>query len=117
MSTTTRVHDAAPMPITLLGWRPFVKGGLRGFARVRLGKSLTINDVPIMFSHGRAWAAMPGKPVIGADGVAQRDERGRQRYAAILEWADRATSTRFSDAVIAAIKREHGDAALDESVA
>lgn len=106
-----------PLPVALLEWRAVVKGGLRGFAKVRLGKSLTVHDVPVLVSHGKAWAAMPSKPLVDADGLALRDTNGKQRYAPVLEWADRDTSNRFSAAVVEAIKRDHGPAALDETAA
>ncbi len=109
--------SAGSIPVMLLEWRAVVKGGLRGFAKVRLGKSLTIHDVPVLVSHGKAWATMPSKPLVGADGVALRDTNGRQRYAPVLEWADRDSSNRFSAGVIEAIKRDHGPAALDETAA
>jgi hypothetical protein len=96
------------MPVHLVDWKPLIKGSLRGFAKVRLGRSLLINDIPVLYSNGRAWAGMPGKPLIGADGTGLRDDKGRQRYVSVLEWTKRESSDRFSEAVIAAIERLHG---------
>lgn len=103
------------MPVVLQDWKPVTKGTLRGFARVRLGKALVIVDVPVLASPGKVWVTLPGKPLIGSDGVMLRDARGKPRYAPILEWADRDRSARFSAGVIEAIKRDHGPAALDEA--
>jgi hypothetical protein len=104
---------AAPdaMPVQLLDWRPFARGSLRGFCRVRLG-AMILNDVTVLESNGRAWAGLPGKPLLSADGVGLRDEKGKQRYTPVVEWANRESGDRFSAGVIAAVQREHGAAAL-----
>ena len=102
----------APMPIVLLAWKPLVKGALRGFASIQLGKSLRIMDIPVLCSNGKMWASLPSKPLIG-DGKALVDARGKQRYSPILEWADRATSDRFSRGVVDAVIAAHGAQALE----
>ncbi len=96
------------MPVTLLGWKPVAKGSLRGFAKVRLGRALVINDIPVLQSNGKAWASMPGKPLVDRDRQPMRDNKGKARFSPILEWADRDASDRFSSAVVEAITREHG---------
>jgi hypothetical protein len=103
------------MPVALLDWKPITKGALRGFARVRLGCALVIHDIPVLCSNGRAWATLPSKPIIGADSTVARDEKGKTRYAPILEWADRAAADRFGAAVLAAIRAEHPNALADAS--
>ena len=85
---------SAPMPILLLAWRPLIRGSLRGFATIQLGRSLKIIDVPLLCSNGKRWASLPSKPLIG-DGKALLDDRGKQRYAPILEWSDRQAADRF----------------------
>jgi hypothetical protein len=115
MVTTTRPSNTEAMPIALLEWKAIIKGSLRGFARVRLGRALIIHDVPVLHSNGRAWATLPSKPIINADGTVARDEKGKARYAPILEWADRAAADRFGAAVLAAIRAEHPDAVADAS--
>jgi len=101
------------MPVVLLGWRPMAKGSLRGFAKVRLGRALVINDIPVLQSNGKAWASMPGKPLVDRDGQPMRDNRGKARFAPILEWSDRDAGDRFSAAVVEAVTREHGAAAIE----
>jgi hypothetical protein len=110
MSATS---PAAAMPVVLLDWKPLAKGSLRGFARVKLGATLVINDIPVLISNGRAWASLPSKPLVGKDGVAIRDGSGKQRYAPILEWSIRESSDRFSSAVVDAVRRDYGPNALD----
>jgi hypothetical protein len=97
----------ATMTVALLDWRPMIRGALRGSATVQLGRSLKITDVPVLCSNGKFWVLMPGKPLI-ADGKVFLDDRGRQRYVQVLGWTDKTTAERFSAAVIAAVRREHG---------
>lgn len=108
------------MPVSLLDWKPMVKNTLRGFAGVRIGQSLIVRDVPVHCfvgeNGGRRWASLPSKPVLGKDGNAVRDEKGKIKYAPILEWADRGASDRFSEAVIDAVEREHPGATGSDAV-
>lgn len=97
---------ATPLPITLEGWKPVTKGSLRGFATIRLGKTLRIKDVTVLTSHGKNWASLPSKPMIGADGTTIKKD-GKTQYVPILEWTDKAASDRFSEAVVAAVEAEY----------
>lgn len=105
----------SPFPLALLGFKVVRKGALRGFSTVRLGKSRTARDVPVLISHGRAWAALPAKAQIDAAGTALRDEKNKIKYVAILEWSDSETTNRFSDAVVECVRRDYPDA-LDVEV-
>lgn len=97
------MSDRAP-GLILLSWKPPPKNTLRGFASIRLRNGLVINDVSVHRANGKAWAALPSKPMIGSDGTPIRDrETGKVRYAPILAWSDRTTSDRFSEAVVAAV--------------
>ncbi len=75
-----------PIPVTLLSWKPMRRGGLLGFARIRLGRAMIVNDVSIAHSSGTAWAAMPSKPRLDASGAAMRDARGKVLYTPLIEW-------------------------------
>jgi hypothetical protein len=103
--------STAMLPVTLLAWRPMVKGALRGFATIQLGRSLKIADVSVFSSNGKLWASFPSKPLIG-EGKALLDEHGKQRYAPFMEWLDKQTADRFSAAVVAAVQAGHGPEAL-----
>lgn len=95
------------MPVFLLAWKSVPKNSLRGFAKIRIGKSLIVNDVAVHCNSDRRWAALPSKPLIEKNGTAKKDENGKIAYVPILEWADRDTSNRFSAAVIEAVEREY----------
>lgn len=95
------------LPISLLGWKTMPRNSLRGFAKVRLGKSLIINDVTVHCSHGRRWATLPSKPLVLSNGEVKKEASGKITYVPLLEWTDRESADRFSEAVIAAVEREH----------
>ena len=92
-------------------FKPLVKGALRGFATVRLPIGLTIADIPVCESYGKAWAALPSKPILDRDGR-YVEQDGKKHYAPILQWADRDTADRWSDAVVDLV-RQHHPAVLD----
>jgi hypothetical protein len=96
----------------LLAFKRVVKGALRGFATIELPSGLRITDCPVLVSSGKAWATLPSKPVLGADGR-QSVIDGKRQYVAILEWKSRDLSTRFSQAVVDLVQQQHPDA-LDE---
>lgn len=95
------------MQVALLSWKSVPRNSLRGFATIRLGKSLSIKDVAVHCSNGKRWAALPSKPLIGADGAAMKDDRGKIKYVAIMEWLDRTVSDDFSASVVDAVEREY----------
>ena len=95
------------MQVALIGWKAVPRNSLRGFATIRLGKSLSVKDVAVHCSHGKRWAQLPSKPQIDRDGNALKDTNGKIKYVPILEWLDRAVSDDFSASVIEAIEREH----------
>lgn len=105
------LHNAAtnnnPMQLSLLSWKSVPRNSLRGFATVRLGRSLKIADVMVHCSAGKRWAAMPSKPMLGKDNNTVKDDRGKLKYVPIVEWLDKAASDRFSEAVIQAVEAEH----------
>jgi hypothetical protein len=98
------------LPVALLEWRSLVRGSLRGFAKIRIGKSLIVSDDRLHTSHGKCWASLPARPMLGSDSVALRDPDGRIRYVPILEWSCRDARDAFSTAVIEAVNRESPEA-------
>jgi hypothetical protein len=99
----------------LISFKPLVKKSLRGFASIELPIGLKISDIPVLVSHGKAWAALPSKPQIDKDGQQKRDANGKPAYSPILEWRDRDLSDRFSAAVIELIKAANPEALKGEA--
>lgn len=95
------------MQVSLLEWKSIPKNSLRGFATIRLGKSMKIKDVSVHCSHGKRWASMPSKAMVNADGIAQRDDKGKIKYIPLIEWLDRSVSDDFSNSVVEAIEAMH----------
>lgn len=100
------------MPTALLSWKAMPRNTLRGFADVRIGKSLILRDVTVHASHGRRWASPPSKPMI-QDGRAMMDDRGKIKYSPVIEWADKDARDAFSEGVLEAIEREYPGATAE----
>lgn len=94
--------------LTIISWRPHAKGALRGFCDVQLPNTLTIRDITVHAKDGRAWINLPGKPELDPTGAQKRDQYGKALYKRVIEWPDKETANRFSQAVIQAIEQEHG---------
>lgn len=102
------------MPTALLSWKSVPRNTLRGFADVRIGKSLIIRDVSVHTANGARWASAPSKPVI-QDGRVVVDDRGKPKYVPIVEWADKESREAFSEGVLAAVEREHPGATSSDA--
>jgi|HubBroStandDraft_6_1064221.scaffolds.fasta_scaffold958855_2 hypothetical protein len=97
-----------PSRLRLISWQPFRKGPLRGFACVEISAiGLRIYDVPIRTGTNGLWAGLPAKPELDRDGRRKTDINGRALYKPVAEWRTREISDRFSEAVIAAVRRAH----------
>src|SRR3954471_13692535 len=81
-------QDPSQSQMSLRAFKPLVKNSLRGFASVELSIGLVLTHVPVLVSHGKAWAALPSKPVLDREGR-QAEVDGKRQYAPILEWRDR----------------------------
>jgi hypothetical protein len=86
------------------------RGALIGFATIRLPNGLLISGCTIWRSAtGKTWASLPERPAIGADGrVIVVD--GVRQYQRVLAWPDRATSERFSAALVSLVRERHPEA-------
>lgn len=101
------------MPVSLLTWKPIARNTLRGFADVRIGKSLIIREVSLHTANGKRWASLPSKPMM-KDGRALIDDKGKVKYSPIMEWADNDARNSFSEGVVEAIEREHPGATASD---
>ena len=96
--------------ILIRDWRPMRKNSLLGFARVELPSGMVIHDVTILTGERGPWASPPSKPMIGRDGTALTDDKGKLRYSPVIEFASKEVRDRFSAAVVAALRASHPDA-------
>jgi hypothetical protein len=103
-------HEPPRPGLQLLGFKSVRRNGLRGFAEVRLPNGLIINDVVVGMANGRQWALLPSKPMVDRDGNLLREESGKIRYSAILEWGSRELQQEFSKRIVALVRAQHPDA-------
>lgn len=96
--------------VKVLDWRPMPRNTLRGFAKLEFPSGMVISDVVILQSERGPWASPPSKPMISRDGSAMKDDAGKIRYVPVIEFVDRATRERWSDAVITALRESHPEA-------
>lgn len=105
------MSERKPMAVTLVQWKSLQRNTLRGFAVIEMG-ALRVSDVAVHRKNDRAWAQLPAKPQIQSDGTVRRNHEGKAQYTPVIEWTNRDSSDRFSEAVIAAIEEQHpGDTA------
>jgi hypothetical protein len=83
----------------LRDWRPYVSGGLRGYARIELDVGLVIPGIKVVVGSNGPFVSMPEQPVM-KDGKLKRDVNNKPTYAATVYWKDRKTTDKFSVAVI-----------------
>lgn len=102
--------DHAPT-LTVSEWKPLRRATLLGFATVAM-PDLIIHDVLVYESESGPWASPPGKPLFGKDGAPLRDAAGKARFTPIVSFPDRAARSRWSNAVIEALRVAY-PAALD----
>ena len=101
-------QNACPPRLIIKDLKRIGRGKLLASVSVQLPNGLTVHEVGIFGSDGRAWASLPAKPMIGRDGQPIRDKTtGKARYIPLVTWPDRQTSDRFSEAVIAAVEAQH----------
>jgi hypothetical protein len=96
--------SANPKPIRLRKWSRVQRNTLRGFADLTVpGIGLDIDDVAIHEKGGRRWASLPARPMIDANGVTLRDEKGKVRYSSPLRWLNHGLAARFGERVVALV--------------
>jgi hypothetical protein len=95
-------------PILISDWKPRHSGTLVGFFTACLPSGLTLHELMLHHRDGAWWISFPSKPMLGIDGSALRDERGKIRYGAPLtEFASRQARDRFNAGVLDALRLAH----------
>jgi hypothetical protein len=94
--------------ITIADWTPRESGTLRGFFTTHLPSGLTLHELMLHERDGRWWISFPSRPMLGADGAALRDERGKVRYGApLIEFTGTQARSRFIEQVLEALRQAH----------
>lgn len=89
---------------TATNWKPLRKGALVGFVSVSMPSGLVIHEISVLETNGRFWASPPSKPMIDRNGVVMIGDDGKRRFASIIEFATREIRSRWSAAVVAAVR-------------
>jgi hypothetical protein len=90
-------------------WRPYVSGGLRGYARIELDVGLVIPGIKVLVGTKGPFISMPEQPVL-KDGKLKKDVSGKPAYATTVYWKDRSTGDKFGTAVIKLLLAKYPDA-------
>lgn len=96
--------------LQILDFRQMRKNSLLGFAKVELPSGLIINDVTILSGERGPWASPPSKPMVDRNGVVMKDSNRKLRYTPIIDFVSKHVCSRFSDAVIKAVRATHPEA-------
>jgi hypothetical protein len=102
--------------MSLDSFKRITKGSLRGFATVRLpvgAAELIIADCPVNISHGKAWAALPSRPMLDRDGR-HVEVDGKKKYVPFMAWSSRDVADKFSDKVVELVRERHPEALVEE---
>src|SRR5262245_42726132 len=79
---------------------------LRGFFDLELPSGLLLRGCSLHFSHDRHWVGLPGRPY--------KDQDGRDTWANIVDFRDKATRDKFqqlaTDAAVAAWRKQEAAA-------
>ena len=93
--------------IECVGFEPASRGGLIGFASVRVKNwGVTLHGISIFRSKdGRAGASIPGRAILDAERNLVRRPDGRPRYAEIVEFDSKEAQAALERAVLQAVYR------------
>ena len=99
--------------IEILAFKPTRKNSLLGFAKIGLPSGMVLIEVCILTGTNGPWASPPSKPMIDRDGQALREPNGKLKYSPVVDFKDKHTRERFSQAVIAAMRTSLPDVFRD----
>lgn len=99
-----RNRSGAP-PLSCISYTPVIRRKtLCGFADLHLRPwHLRLLGCSCHRQDGSRWVHLPSRALIDKDGHALRDDGGKIRYEAVIQFDDKDTHRRFSDAAVEAI--------------
>jgi hypothetical protein len=107
-----------PLAVMVSGWRSHSSGTLVGFFSASLPSGLVLHELMLHYRDGSWWISFPSKPVLGPDGGALRDERGKVRYSKpLIEFSSRQAKDRFTEQVLTALRQTHPEIFAAEAAA
>jgi hypothetical protein len=94
-----------PPAITITDWKPRESGTLRGFFTAHLASGLVLHELTLHERDGKWWISFPSKPMLGAEGVALRDDSEKVRYSPpLVSFTSRQAKHRFTEQAISALR-------------
>jgi hypothetical protein len=76
---------------------------------------IDLHDQQVHVPAASAWVMQSSKAMLDRDGNTMRDDDGKIRWLEQVSFVDKETQTRFSDAVIEAVRLAHSDVLADAS--
>ena len=95
---------AESAPIVCVGFKPFERNTLRGFADLHLAAArLNIHGCAVHERDGKRWIQLPARPQLDKNRNLVKDADGKITYARVMEFDSREVAERFSEAALKAI--------------
>lgn len=105
IATEPRALDRSAPLCRLVTWTPApASGRLVGWATVSFSGGWRVASIPIFRAEGALSAGVPSIPMTGHDGSPLRDADGRRRYTQIITFETAEARTRWSTAVLSALR-------------
>jgi hypothetical protein len=87
--STSPENEAQLRRAAAVNMRRFEKNTLRAFFDLELPSGMTLRGCTLHLSHGKHWVGLPGKPY--------KDQAGKEAWAAIVDFKDKASRDKFQD--------------------
>ena len=92
---------SARLSLEVIAFAPCHRATLRGFVSVVIEEwRLRINDLTIHEQSRSRWVGMPARPLLDANGIVIRNERGKVSYFPVLAFTDAEARNGFGRRII-----------------
>jgi protoporphyrinogen oxidase len=105
--------SATSAHVEIVEFKPLVRNTLRGFLTAQFASGMIINEISVHAMNGRVWASPPTRPMVGKDGTALRDEAGKTKYQAVIQFTSKEVRDRWSAAILESLRGKHPEALSD----